>query len=90
MNLLQHQHIILSPVVEFKTGMNLAALRETSRENGAEGFMIKRKSSIYQVGRKVGDWWKWKIDPLVIDCVMIYAEKGQAEEVTYILLILLQ
>jgi DNA ligase-1 len=68
--------LILSPVVEFNNWNELSALRETSRENGAEGFMIKRKSSIYQVGRKVGDWWKWKIDPLVIDCVMIYAEKG--------------
>jgi DNA ligase 1 len=68
--------IILSPVVEFTTWDELAELRRTSRENGAEGFMIKRKSSTYQVGRKVGDWWKWKIDPLVIDCVMIYAEKG--------------
>ncbi len=68
--------IILSPVVEFKTWDELAELRKTARENGAEGFMIKRKSSTYQVGRKVGDWWKWKIDPLVIDCVMIYAEKG--------------
>ena len=43
---------------------------------GAEGFMLKRKQSIYQVGRKRGDWWKWKIDPLIIDCVMIYAQKG--------------
>lgn len=68
--------LILSPTVEFTTWDELAALRETSRENGAEGFMLKRKSSIYQVGRKVGDWWKWKIDPLTIDCVMIYAEKG--------------
>ncbi|HEX8333798.1 MAG TPA: ATP-dependent DNA ligase [Segetibacter sp.] len=68
--------IILSPVVEFNTWDELSALRETSRENGAEGFMIKRKSSAYQVGRKTGDWWKWKIDPLVIDCVMIYAQKG--------------
>lgn len=68
--------IILSPVIEFSDWEELAALRKTSRENGAEGFMIKRKSSIYQVGRKTGDWWKWKIDPLVIDCVMIYAEKG--------------
>jgi DNA ligase-1 len=68
--------IILSPVVEFKTWNELAELRKTARENGAEGFMIKRKSSAYQVGRKVGDWWKWKIEPLVIDCVMIYAEKG--------------
>ena len=68
--------IILSPVVEFKTWDELAELRKTARENGAEGFMIKRKSSTYQVGRKVGEWWKWKIEPLVIDCVMIYAEKG--------------
>jgi DNA ligase 1 len=68
--------IILSPIVDFTTWDELAELRRTSRENGAEGFMIKRKSSTYQVGRKVGDWWKWKIDPLVIDCVMIYAEKG--------------
>ena len=68
--------IILSPIVAFTEWNELKELRETSRENGAEGFMIKRRSSIYQVGRKTGDWWKWKIDPLVIDCVMIYAEKG--------------
>ena len=68
--------IILSPVITFSDWNELSELRTTSRENGAEGFMIKRKSSTYQVGRKTGDWWKWKIDPLVIDCVMIYAEKG--------------
>jgi DNA ligase-1 len=68
--------IILSPVIEFFTWPELADLRKTSREKGAEGFMIKRKSSVYQAGRKTGDWWKWKIDPLVIDAVMIYAEKG--------------
>ena len=68
--------IFLSPIVEFEHWDDLQPLRNTSREMGAEGFMIKRKDSIYQVGRKVGDWWKWKIEPLVIDCVMIYAEKG--------------
>jgi DNA ligase-1 len=68
--------IILSPIVTFTKWDKLTALRKASREMGAEGFMIKRKSSIYQVGRKTGDWWKWKIEPLVIDCVMIYAEKG--------------
>lgn len=68
--------IILSPVVSFNRWDELSELRKTSREMGAEGFMIKRKSSTYQVGRKTGDWWKWKIEPLVIDCVMIYAEKG--------------
>jgi DNA ligase-1 len=43
---------------------------------GSEGIMIKRKNSPYQSGRKRGDWWKWKIDPLTIDAVMIYAQKG--------------
>ncbi len=42
----------------------------------SEGLMLKRKISDYKVGRKRGDWWKWKIDPLTIDCVMIYAQKG--------------
>jgi DNA ligase-1 len=38
--------------------------------------MLKRKASAYQVGRRRGDWWKWKIDPLTIDAVMVYAQKG--------------
>jgi DNA ligase-1 len=54
----------------------LVTIRDTSREAGAEGFMIKRKSSVYGTGRRRGDWWKWKIEPLVIDAVMIYAQKG--------------
>lgn len=67
---------LLSPVVDAKGWEELAVLRESSRQKLAEGFMLKRKSSIYQVGRKRGDWWKWKIDPLNIDGVMIYAQKG--------------
>ena len=67
---------MLSPLVEAKDWEELAALRETSRAKLAEGFMLKRKDSIYQVGRKRGNWWKWKIDPLTIDGVMIYAQKG--------------
>jgi DNA ligase-1 len=62
--------------VHFNDWKELAELRETAREAGAEGFMLKRKSSPYQVGRVRGDWWKWKIDPLTIDAVMIYAQKG--------------
>jgi len=73
---LDHPTLILSPVVAFTTWTELATLRQTSREIGAEGFMLKKKSSTYQVGRKRGDWWKWKVDPLVIDCVMVYAQKG--------------
>ena len=54
----------------------LAQLREEAREKGAEGLMLKRWDSPYLSGRKKGDWWKWKVDPLVIDAVMIYAQSG--------------
>jgi DNA ligase 1 len=72
----RHPALIISPVIEFKDWDQLAGIRSASRDMGAEGLMLKRKDSIYQTGRKRGDWWKWKIDPLVIDCVMIYAQKG--------------
>ena len=66
----------ISPVIDFIHWDELTGLREKSREMVSEGLMLKRKESVYQTGRKRGDWWKWKIDPLVIDCVMIYAQKG--------------
>jgi DNA ligase 1 len=66
----------LSPIIEFDNWNKLVSIRENSRNKSAEGLMIKRKDSVYQVGRKRGDWWKWKIDPLTIDAVMIYAQKG--------------
>lgn len=71
-----HKALLLSPVIEFSTWHELAALRAQARDMTSEGLMLKRKSSIYQVGRKRGDWWKWKIDALTIDAVMIYAQKG--------------
>jgi DNA ligase-1 len=71
-----HPLLRLSPVVVFGDWEELAAARARARDEGSEGIMLKRKSSIYQVGRRRGDWWKWKIDPLVIDAVMVYAQKG--------------
>jgi DNA ligase-1 len=71
-----HPTLLLSEIVAFDSWQQLAELRTGSREMGAEGFMLKRRASTYQVGRKRGDWWKWKIDPLTIDAVMIYAQKG--------------
>jgi len=68
--------LIISPVIDFTEWQQLAGIRSASRDMGAEGLMLKRKNAVYQAGRKRGDWWKWKIDPLVIDCVMIYAQKG--------------
>ena len=66
----------LSPLVRFDDWDTLASLRETSRDMGAEGFMLKRKDSPYRDGRRKGDWWKWKVAPLVIDAVMVYAQSG--------------
>lgn len=72
----QHPALIISPVINFADWNELVETRNRSREAFAEGLMLKRLASSYQVGRKRGDWWKWKIDPLVIDAVMIYAQKG--------------
>ena len=66
----------LSASVPFKTWDDLGAARDQSRELNAEGLMLKRLGSPYLAGRKRGDWWKWKIDPLTIDAVMIYAQAG--------------
>ncbi len=68
--------IRLSATVPFADWPALAQLRETSRDRHAEGFMLKRGASPYLSGRKKGDWWKWKVDPLMIDAVMIYAQAG--------------
>ncbi|TSJ43534.1 ATP-dependent DNA ligase [Mucilaginibacter corticis] len=66
----------ISELIKFDNWDKLAGIREQSRAMVAEGIMLKRKSATYQVGRKRGDWWKWKIDPLSVDAVMIYAQKG--------------
>jgi DNA ligase-1 len=65
-----------SPLVDFDNWTALAAKRATSRDRGAEGLMLKRLCAPYGVGRKKGDWWKWKVDPLTVDAVMIYAQSG--------------
>ena len=66
----------LSARVAFDDWAALGAVREGAREAQAEGMMLKRLTSPYHVGRKKGDWWKWKVDPLTIDAVMVYAQAG--------------
>jgi DNA ligase-1 len=72
-----HEGVLrVSSEVEEPTWGALATLRVESRARGVEGFILKRRSSLYGVGRKRGDWWKWKIDPLTIDAVLMYAQPG--------------
>ncbi|WP_299724720.1 ATP-dependent DNA ligase [uncultured Tateyamaria sp.] len=75
-NLPSDTPVKLSPSVAFDSWEALAAIRATARDASAEGLMLKRLDSPYLTGRKKGDWWKWKLDPLTIDAVMIYAQSG--------------
>jgi DNA ligase-1 len=68
--------LILSPKIEADSWEQLSAVREESRSRGVEGFMLKRHGSPYRVGRRRGDWWKWKINPYSVDAVLIYAQRG--------------
>jgi DNA ligase-1 len=65
--------------VEAADWNDLASRRDESRNLGVEGFMLKRRDSPYRTGRHRGDWWKWKIDPLTVDAVLIYAQKGSGK-----------
>lgn len=73
----------LSKLIEFASWDELKVVHNDSRANVAEGFMIKRKAATYQTGRKKGDWWKWKINPLSIDAVLIYAQKGHGRRAEF-------
>ena len=66
----------LSPVMEITDWDTAAKEREKSREVRSEGLMLKKKDAPYGVGRKKGDWWKWKVDPLTVDAVLTYAMRG--------------
>lgn len=68
--------LLLSEVLRPTDWAEAAAERERSRELLSEGLMVKRRSSVYRDGRKKGDWWKWKVEPLTIDAVMLYAQQG--------------
>ena len=71
-----------SPLVEVATWDEAAALRGGARERRVEGLMLKRRDSPYRSGRRRGDWWKWKIDPLTIDAVLVYAQSGSGRRST--------
>lgn len=73
---LNHPQLLFSNELKVNSWGELKGLRENSREQNSEGLMLKRRDSIYQAGRKRGDWWKWKVNPLTIDAVMIYAMRG--------------
>jgi DNA ligase-1 len=75
---MQHPSLLPSPMLNGPDWTDLARQREAARTMGVEGMMLKRRDAQYGVGRTkdVGVWWKWKIDPLSIDAVLVYAQRG--------------
>ena len=73
-----HDALLLSPLVRAADWAAYEVLRDQSRTRGVEGLMLKARDARYGTGRtrETGIWWKWKIDPLSIDCVLIYAQAG--------------
>ncbi len=73
----------LSEMIGFETIDALAALREGARGAALEGLMLKRRDSPYVPGRPRGLWWKWKRDPLTIDAVLMYAQRGHGKRSSF-------
>ena len=73
----------LSPLVSFRSFEELHAMWSMSREAGIEGLMLKRWDSLYVSGRPRGLWYKWKRAPLTLDCVLMYAQRGNGKRSSY-------
>jgi DNA ligase-1 len=73
----------LSPLIPFGAWEELKERRAAARENGIEGLMLKRVDSPYVAGRPKGLWFKWKRNPLTLDAVLMYAQRGHGKRSSY-------
>jgi DNA ligase-1 len=87
---LDDPRVDLSPLVPFDTWAALTAARADPAAAGAgadaeavEGIMLKRCDAAYVPGRPKGLWWKWKRDPLIVDAVLMYAQRGHGKRSSY-------
>jgi DNA ligase-1 len=87
---LNDPRIDISPLVPFATWDQLIAARANPMQGGAgldaeaiEGVMLKRRDAPYLPGRPKGPWWKWKRDPMIIDAVLMYAQRGHGKRSSF-------
>ena len=73
----------VSELIEAPSFEALEAIRGGTRDAAIEGVMLKRRDSLYVAGRRVGLWYKWKRDPLTVDCVLMYAARGSGKRSSY-------
>jgi DNA ligase-1 len=89
-NTLNDPRIDISPLVPFENWEQLIAARADPAQGGAgldaeavEGVMLKRRDAPYLPGRPKGPWWKWKRDPMIIDAVLMYAQRGHGKRSSF-------
>jgi DNA ligase-1 len=73
----------LSALIAADSFGQLASIRESARDDAIEGVMLKRRDSPYVAGRRTGLWYKWKRDPLLVDCVLMYAQRGSGKRSSF-------
>jgi DNA ligase-1 len=61
----------------------LGEIRAAARDEAIEGLMLKRRDAPYVAGRRTGLWYKWKRDPLLLDCVLMYAQRGNGKRSSF-------
>lgn len=83
MSRLDPQRFDISGVIPAADFAELAAIRERARDDAIEGVMLKRRDSPYVAGRRTGLWYKWKRDPLLVDCVLMYAQRGSGKRSSF-------
>ncbi|MFQ3587567.1 MAG: ATP-dependent DNA ligase [Fimbriimonadaceae bacterium] len=69
----------LSEIVSARDWADMAERRRSAADRSAEGLMLKRAEAPYPLGRRRGEWWKWKLDPHTVDAVLVYAQRGSGK-----------
>ena len=72
----RNARLLLSGELAAADWRELEAARAGARERHVEGLVLKRRDAAYGTGRQRGAWWKWKVDPLSVDAVLVYAQAG--------------